>query len=154
MKNKIIFFVILLRSINVYSFTTTDIVSIACSDSSRAFSSVGIRIRDELENIKNNSKLNSNQIKAKAKSLELEMRRMEGDIYEIISKDRDLLFKRFGSMIFVDMYIIINSGTPTRSFIVAHENPDLNLSQLIPEINAQCISDQLAGIEKARNTPR
>lgn len=156
MKHKFIavFFLNALFPLFAYSYTETDMVSIGCSESSRAFGYTGININNELNAIKNDKKQTPESSKYRVDSLRDKMKSMENEIYNIISRDRDKLFNRFGDMIYVDMYILINSGTPTRSFVLANENPKLNIDQLMPALNAECISDMLAGIESVRSKRR
>ena len=145
-----IMFSTLLMVNNCFAIEINDLISVSCHEATIDVARMGVAIRDEAFRIKNDKKLSAQQAVVELEKLKGLLGESEGRVFSIVSKDRDKLFRRFGSMLDVDIYIAIHAQMVTTAFIVANKYPSSSSDALIAEINIVCINKYLESFKNSK----
>ena len=139
---KIIFTTLLMVN-NCFAIEINDLISVSCYDATKDVAKIGVLIRDEALRIKSDKKISAQQAVIELEKLKGLLEESKGRVFSIVSNDRDKLFRRFGSMLDVDIYIAIHAQMVTTAFIVANKNLSSSSDALTAEINIECVNKYL-----------
>ncbi len=137
---------------NCFAIELNDLISVSCYEATIAWAPLGVVIRDKMFKISSDKKLSAQQAIVELKKFSVELDEMEGQVFRIVSRDRDRLFKRFGSMLSVDIYTTIHAQMAKTAFVVANEYPLLSSEALTSKFNTECIININEGIETVKKS--